>query len=205
MNEAKYDKANRMYTFIAVLGITVLIFLILVSIASAEQSSNAPNSGSDFAKNFLENELKTQDEALQINPQNENAWVAKGDTLLALNKNNEALAAYDKAIKINPNSLTAWNDKGITLEALGQHDEAQKAWDKSKPKNSDVFWRNKANDLYNSGQFTEANKALDKQIEMHPYDAQAWNLKGEILGGDEGNKASERASWIWNNHLANPL
>jgi len=40
---------------------------------------------------------------------------------------------------------------------------------------------------------------------MHPYDAQAWNLKGEILGGDEGKKASDRASWIWNNHLENPL
>jgi hypothetical protein len=100
MNEAKCDKASRMYTCIAVLGIAVLVFLILVSIASAVQSSNAPNSGGDFAKNFLENKLKTQDEALQINPQNENAWITKGDTLLALNKNNEAVTKLLKSILI---------------------------------------------------------------------------------------------------------
>ena len=50
---------------------------MLVNIASAAQSSNAPNSGDYFAKNFLGNKLKNQNETLQINPQNENAWVTK--------------------------------------------------------------------------------------------------------------------------------
>jgi tetratricopeptide (TPR) repeat protein len=206
MKKATYDKASLRHTIITALGITVLAFLILVSIASAAQASNVPNSGGYFAKNFFEKKIKIQDEALLINPQNDKALVAKGNALSALNKNDEALVAYDKAIEINPNNLEAWSDKGIVLSQLGKYDEAQKAWDKAKPKDSDVFWRNKANDLYNSGQFAEANKALDKQIETHPYDAQAWNLKGGILGGsDEGNKASERASWIWNNRLENPL
>jgi tetratricopeptide (TPR) repeat protein len=183
---------------------------MLVGIASAAQFSNAQNSGGDFAQKVLEKKLKNQDEALQINPQNENAWVTKGSTLFALNKNDEAVAAYDKAIEINPNNLAAWNDKGIALEALGKHDEAQKAWNKAKPKNSDVFWRNKGNDRYNSGKFDEALKALDKQTEIHPYDAQAWNLKSILLDGipgreDEAKKAENRASWIWNHNLANPL
>ena len=73
---------------------------MLVSIASAAQSSNAPNSGDYFAKNFLENKLKNQNETLQINPQDENAWVTKGDILSALIKSDEALVVYDKAIEI---------------------------------------------------------------------------------------------------------
>jgi hypothetical protein len=78
--------------------------------------------------------------------------------------------------------------------------------DKAKPKDSDVFWRNNTNARHNWGRLAKANKALDKQIEIYPCDAQVWNLKGEVLGGsDEGNKASERASWIWNNHLETPL
>jgi cytochrome c-type biogenesis protein CcmH/NrfG len=48
----------------------------------------------------LENKLKNQNETLQINPQDENAWVTKGDTLSALNKSDEAVSAYDKAIEI---------------------------------------------------------------------------------------------------------
>src|SRR5208283_782364 len=119
MKKVISDKTSQRHTYVRVLGIAVLAFLILVSIASAAQFSNVPNSGGDFAKNFLENKLKNQDEALQINPQDENAWVTKGDTLLALNKNDEAVAAYNKAIEINPNNLAAWNDKGIALEALG--------------------------------------------------------------------------------------
>ena len=95
------------------------------------------------------------------------------------------------------------------MSQLGKYDEAQKSWDKSTPKNSDIFGRNKGRELMDSGNDYEALKSLDKQIEMHHYDAQAWNLKSIVLDDlgrqDESNKAVDRASWIWNNHLANIL
>jgi hypothetical protein len=54
MNEAKCNKASRNHTIITVLGITPLVLLMLVSIASSAQSSHAPNSSDDFAQKFLE-------------------------------------------------------------------------------------------------------------------------------------------------------
>ncbi len=41
MKKAGYDTASRRYSFIAVLGITVLVFLLLVSIACATRDSDA--------------------------------------------------------------------------------------------------------------------------------------------------------------------
>ena len=54
MNKATYGNASKKRILITVLEITMLAFSILVSIASAAQSPNVPNSGDDFAKNFFE-------------------------------------------------------------------------------------------------------------------------------------------------------
>jgi len=66
MKKARSDTVNRRHTFTPLAGIAVLAFLILVSIASAVQSSNAPNSGGDFLKNMYEKDIKIQDEALEL-------------------------------------------------------------------------------------------------------------------------------------------
>jgi len=42
------------------------------------------------------------DEALKLEPNNADAWAAKGFTLAKLDRDNEAIAAYDKALEIKP-------------------------------------------------------------------------------------------------------
>ena len=59
--------------------------------------------------------MKAFDKAIEINPQNSNAWNNKGVALGNLNKYDEAMKAFDKAIEINPQDSDAWNNKGVAL------------------------------------------------------------------------------------------
>ncbi len=79
-------------------------------IASAEQLADIPNSSSNNVSNLnnaLENDIKTQDKAIGINPLNSTAWKNKGLVLDNLNKSDEVIKAYDKAIEIDSQNLKA--------------------------------------------------------------------------------------------------
>jgi|GEM_PF-2752163 superkiller protein 3 len=144
MKAKRYYSASRRHAFVAVLGIAFRAFLVLISIASATQSVNSTNSGG----NYLEKGIKTQEEALQRNPQDENAWVHKGDDFADLKRYDEAIIAYDQAIQINPRDSDAWEAKGDILVKLGRSDEAIRAYNKAieiNPQDSEV--RNKKNTL----------------------------------------------------------
>ena len=56
--------------------------------------------------------LKAHNKAIEINPQKEDAWYNKGNTLYRLNKSDEAIKAFDKAIEINSQASYAWYKKG---------------------------------------------------------------------------------------------
>jgi tetratricopeptide (TPR) repeat protein len=179
MKRLKYDTASRRHTFIAVLGITVLAFLVLISNAGAMQLADIPNSGSNGVSDYnkgLENNIKTQDRALQIDPQNSTAWNIKGIDLFDLKRYDEAIMAYEQAIKINPHDAFSWALKGDALYEQNKTDEAEKAWDKK-------------NDILESNRISNRNKALennikadDKAIEINPHNSKAWYNKGVVLG-----------------------
>jgi tetratricopeptide (TPR) repeat protein len=134
-------------------------------------------------KNISEKHIKTQDEALQIDPQNSTAWTIKGLTLYNLNKYDEAIKAYDEAIRINPRNSKAWIYKGLVLRDLGRYDEAIKADEKAieiNPENS-TAWTNKGFALYSLNKYDEALAAYDKAIEVNPKNEAAWYFKGDAL------------------------
>ncbi len=57
--------------------------------------------------------LQQYDKALDINPDDYKAWVNKGNSLSALGRYEEALAACDKVLEIKPEDYKAWANKGI--------------------------------------------------------------------------------------------
>jgi tetratricopeptide (TPR) repeat protein len=145
----RLKKESRMHTFITVLGITVLAFLMLVSIVGATQSADAQNSGSNNYNDLnkvYEKDIKTQDEALRINPLDSDAWKSKGQDLHDLKRYDEAIITYDQAIQINPRDSDAWDGKGLALNQLRKYDEAL--------------------------------RAFDKALEINPQDSIAWQAKG---------------------------
>src|SRR5208337_4149804 len=75
----------------------------------------------EYLKNIYEKDIKTQDEALQINPHNLTAWINKGLALDILDRHDEAITVYNKVIEINPQNSTAWYYKGMSLDMLDRH------------------------------------------------------------------------------------
>ncbi len=168
MNGIKFDKTNRKGTIIAFLGITLLVFLILVSIVgAAEDSYSWVGKGKDLEKLGQYNEaIKVYDKALELNPDNLAAETDKGDALAHLGKYDEAIAVYNKVIKINPINAESLYGRGVALDKLNKPDEAMKSFDeitKSQPLNS-LGWLGKGHLLCISGKYDEAVEAYGKAI-----------------------------------------
>ncbi|MFV9678024.1 MAG: tetratricopeptide repeat protein, partial [Methanosarcinales archaeon] len=70
--------------------------------------------------------------ALEINSDDDDAWVGKGDSLFILGRDEEAIECYDKALELNPTDEDAWFGKGRNLEKLGRKDEAEHCFQKAK-------------------------------------------------------------------------
>jgi len=75
-----------------------------------------------------ENELKTCDKILKLDPSDFKAWMDRGYALLQLGKFEEALESYNKAIEIKPKDTTAWYNKGAALSNLGRFEEAAEVY-----------------------------------------------------------------------------
>ena len=144
MKKATYDKASQSHTIITALGITVLTFFILVSIAGATQDP--------MVWKYKGSVLSDQNnKAIEINPQNSIDWYSKGRTLYKLNKYDEAIKAYDKSIEIDLRNSLAWYNKGYSLGRLNKSDEAKKAYDKANGinPNSPYAWNGNGRDFDN--------------------------------------------------------
>jgi tetratricopeptide (TPR) repeat protein len=89
----------------------------------------------DYNQNIYDSlkayKMDTYDQAIKINPNDSDAWIAKGALLFMLGKYDDALKAYDQAIKISPKSDISWIAKGYSLFMLGKYDDALKAYDQA--------------------------------------------------------------------------
>ncbi|MCW6110084.1 tetratricopeptide repeat protein [Clostridium sporogenes] len=130
-------------------------------------------------KKFIE---KTN-EILEIDKNNEKAYMGKGLAYKILGKNKEAVKYYDKAIELNPDYKNTYNNKGNALHELGKYDEAIECYDKAIELNPEyVFaYNNKGNALQQLGKYDEAIEYYDKAIELNPEYGNAYNNKGDAL------------------------
>jgi tetratricopeptide (TPR) repeat protein len=58
--------------------------------------------------------------ALEIDPNNADAWNNKGWAMSLLRRYEEAIECLDKALEIDPNNADAWNNKGWILNELSK-------------------------------------------------------------------------------------
>ena len=133
-------------------------------------------------KNYLE-ALLLYNEALQLEPENVDAWFGKGFSLENLNRYEESLAAYDKARAINPDYALAWQGRGVSLHKLNRDAEAIAAYDKAIELNPDAAaaWNNRGVSLEKLNRYEEAIASYDKALELNPDDAEVWDDRGFSL------------------------
>ena len=132
-------------------GIVLVIITMMVAILmcsgcinnnSANQQSVTPTqdvtasgllrSGfSAFIKGDYEVALDYYNKSIAADPKYAPAWYEKGNTLIRLNRTEEAISAYDSAAAIESNIPEIWESRGEALMTLGRYAEARDSFDKA--------------------------------------------------------------------------
>ena len=108
---------------------------------------------------------------------------ARAETLRALGRFEEALAAYDRTVEDFPHDAFARTGRAETLRALGRFDEALAAYDRTVEDfpHDAVARTGRAETLRALGRFDEALAAYDRTVEDFPQNAVARTGRAETL------------------------
>lgn len=126
------------------------------------QLKKAPNTC--YNKALIRKARNCYSKATELDPNNADAWVNRGNVLFILDEREEAIVCYDKAIKINPDHAEAYYNKGSVLNLLSRFKEALDAFDKAvelDPDNKDA-WTNRGITLGMLGRFSKSKASFAK-------------------------------------------
>ena len=136
-----------------------------------------------YANNQYEEAISVYDKALQIRPDNHEAWNNRGIALGNLGRNEEAISSYNRALVFKPDYHEAWNNRGIALVDLGRNKEAIASYNRAlkfKPDYHEV-WYYRGIALGNLGRNEEAIASYDRALKFKPDHHDAWYYRGFAL------------------------
>ena len=138
---------------------------------------------SSYSLELYDEAIKSYNQAIEIKPDNHNAWNNRGSALDNLGRHEEAISDLDKAIEINPDLVEAWNNRGLALANLGRHEEAIADLDKAIKINpdKDESWNSRGKVLVDLSRNQEAIVSFDKAIKINPNFDLAWSNRGFAL------------------------
>ncbi|RLE84045.1 MAG: hypothetical protein DRJ41_03815 [Thermoprotei archaeon] len=117
--------------------------------------------------------------AIEMNPDQKEAYNNLGRLLTDLGRPDEALKYLNKALELDPNYVFALINRGIALTRLGRYAKAINDLDKALSLNPDneKIWYNRALIYYIIGQCDEAHKSVLKALDINPNYEAAKKLK----------------------------
>ena len=130
-----------------------------------------------------EEAIASYDKALEIKPDQDEAWNNRGVALGNLGRYEEEIASYDKALEIKPENDAAWVIRGLALANLGRYEEVVVSCDQAleiKPEN-DAAWVIRGLALANLGRYEEVVVSCDQALEIKPDFDQTWYYRGMAL------------------------
>ena len=151
-----------------------LINIAEKSIAESNEAENneaknitAENNTAEF-NSIYNQSLQAFQRALDLDPDDAEAWRGRALAYSGLKDHDEALKASDKAVEIDPGYGQAWLDRGILLLEMGRAEEALFALDRAlsiQPDNLDAL-SIKAEALTFLGRYQEAEAAFYQAMDM---------------------------------------
>ena len=105
---------------------------------------------------------------LELEPDNINALLKKGNILGKFGKYTESILIYDKVLSIESQNILALVNKGLALHYLARYDEAIACFDvvlKTNPNNTIALY-NMASSLIKHGKTSEGLKILERTIKI---------------------------------------
>jgi len=131
--------------------------------------------------------VATLDRAIQLDPNNADAWTQQGYLLQQLARPIEALTSYSRAVELAPESSKALVGQCAVLNQSGQYAAALAACQQAIqgdgnwwPTGPAQAWSEQAQALVGTGMFEAAIAASNRAIGMSPNDGEAWNNHGVV-------------------------
>ena len=144
--------------------------------------------------NRPEEVLAACERAIEIDSNNDVAFLYQGNALGALGSYHDSLTAFDHAIRLDPSSSAGHLGRGVALNFLERYEEAILAYNRSielDPQESST-WKNKAISLVHLRRFEEALIAIDRSISLETADDQTLELRTSICDViDQANETLE--------------
>lgn len=118
--------------------------------------------------------VKLFDEAIELNPNNAEAWGGRGTAYYNLKQYDRAIQDYNTAIELNPNYSGYYKSRGRAYNHLKQYEQAIQDFNKVIRINPNL-----ASVAYNNRGFSYANLGKYKQaIKLNPNYAMAYKNRG---------------------------
>ncbi|MBE8950600.1 MAG: tetratricopeptide repeat protein [Quinella sp. 3Q1] len=146
------------------------------------------------ATRFLDNgkyedAIKLCNEALELNSDNELAYLRRGNAYYGLKQNERAIQDFNKALEFKQHEFM-YTSRGNAYGNLGQYERAIQDYNKAlqlNPNLADAYY-NRGNVYARLGNFKQAIADVTKAIELNPNFAMAYHLRGlcyQELGDEE--------------------
>lgn len=122
-------------------------------------------------------------QAIRSDPGNANYRNTLGNSLRALRRLSEALAAYEQALAIKAEFPDACYNRGVALQDLGRYDDAIASYDRAialRPGYVEALY-NRGNALRATGQYEAAVASYDQAIAVRPVHAEFFQNRGNAL------------------------
>jgi tetratricopeptide (TPR) repeat protein len=119
----------------------------------------------------------------RLNSKNALELYNQGNTLIQLQRYQEALATYEKAVDIKPDYPQALYGQGKALFQLKKYQESLIAYDQAiqiQPNYLEA-WTNRGFVLVRLKRYSEAIATVDKALQLKNDEPQIWQLKGDIF------------------------
>ena len=78
-----------------------------------------------------EQAIASWDRALEIKPDDHQAWNNRGNALGNLGRYEQAIASYDQALEIKPDYPDTWDNRGYVLTCMGRYKDALESCDRA--------------------------------------------------------------------------
>lgn len=130
-----------------------------------------------------EQAIKDYDKVIELNPNDANAYLNRGNAYGNLGQYDQAIKNYDKAIELNPNDANAYVGRSNAYYHLGQKERAIQDSNKviELDPNNDMAYNNRGWGYFELGQYDQAIQYFDKALELNPDNEEAKTNREECL------------------------
>lgn len=168
---------------------TVIVILFLAAaIAGCQQKEEPqhqfPTGPVQTGPIQMQDEVKLLQDAVKEDPQNVNAWIKLGNSMMDTSRFSEAIEAYKKALEIDPKNVDVRVDMGTCYRGIKRPDLALKEYRKAleiNPKHLNAHKNLGVVLAYDLNDKSQAIKEFNKYIELAPNAPDVTQVKQAIL------------------------